>query len=91
MDQRNGILRHLDALSNLGLLSRFVGMLTDSRSLLSYSRHDYFRRILCNLLGSEMDSGLLPAEKELAGQLVRDVCSRNARRYFGFERPMHRA
>lgn len=86
LDQRNGIQRQLDALSNLGLLSRFVGMLTDSRSLVSYSRHDYFRRILCELLGGEMATGLLPDDLQLVGQLVRDVCSCNARRYFGFER-----
>ena len=68
----------------MGLLSTFVGMLTDSRSFLSYTRHEYFRRILCNLLGTEMRQGLLPDDMELVGGLVRDVCYDNAARYFGF-------
>jgi glucuronate isomerase len=84
LDQRDGMLRQLEALSTLGLLSRFVGMLTDSRSFLSYTRHEYFRRILCNLLGDEMDRGLLPRDLALVGGLVEDVCYRNAARYFDF-------
>jgi glucuronate isomerase len=84
LDQADGMLRQLDTLSNLGLLSRFVGMLTDSRSFLSYSRHDYFRRLLCNLLGQDVEKGLLPHEPELLGKLVTDVCFRNARDYFQF-------
>jgi glucuronate isomerase len=68
----------------MGLLSRFVGMLTDSRSFLSYSRHDYFRRLLCNLLGNDVEAGRLPAERALLGKLVEDVCFANARAYFGF-------
>lgn len=82
LDQRNGMERQLDALSNMGLLSRFVGMLTDSRSFVSYSRHDYFRRLLCNLLGDEVERGLLPRDPALIGGLVADVCYHNARAYF---------
>ncbi len=85
LDQREGMERQMNALSNMGLLSRFVGMLTDSRSFLSYSRHDYFRRLLCNLLGTDVEKGLLPLDRGLLGTLVQDVCFRNARRYFGFE------
>ena len=73
------------ALATMGLLSRFVGMLTDSRSFLSYTRHEYFRRILCNLLGAEMEAGLLPRDIDLVGGMVRDICYDNAARYFGFE------
>jgi len=69
----------------MGLLARFVGMLTDSRSFLSYSRHDYFRRLLSNLLGDDVEAGRLPDDSVLLGQLVEDVCFRNARAYFGFE------
>ena len=87
LDQKEGIERQLNALSNHGLLARFVGMLTDSRSFLSYSRHEYFRRILCNLLGEEMQQGLLPDDLELIGSMVQDICYRNAARYFGFDLP----
>ena len=73
------------ALSNQGLLSLFVGMLTDSRSFLSYTRHEYFRRILCNLLGTEMEQGILPADFEMIGQMVRDISYNNAAGYFGFD------
>lgn len=83
LDQRDGMLKQLEALSNQGLLSRFVGMLTDSRSFLSYTRHEYFRRILCNLLGTEIQQGLLPSDLELVGEMVRDICYRNAEAYFG--------
>ncbi|MDK2973317.1 MAG: glucuronate isomerase [Candidatus Sumerlaeota bacterium] len=84
LDQKSGIERQLDALSNMGLLARFVGMLTDSRSFLSYPRHDYFRRVLCNVLGTEIEQGLLPRDFALVGGLVRAVCHDNARDYFGF-------
>jgi glucuronate isomerase len=84
LDQKDGMEQQLNALSNLGLLSRFVGMLTDSRSFLSYTRHEYFRRILCNLLGDEMEAGLLPRDLKLIGGLVEDVCYRNAAGYFDF-------
>jgi glucuronate isomerase len=75
----------MDALSNFGLLSRFVGMLTDSRSFLSYSRHEYFRRILCNLLGNDVEKGELPADIKWLGQMVQDICYNNASNYFGFD------
>ena len=69
----------MNALSNLGLLSHFVGMLTDSRSLLSDTRHEYFRRVMCNLLGDEMEAGLLPRDEKMVGDLVAKVCCGNAR------------
>jgi glucuronate isomerase len=84
LDQKDGMEKQLTSLSNQGLLSRFVGMLTDSRSFLSYTRHEYFRRILCNLLGAEMEQGLLPDDVELVGAMVADICYGNAVRYFGF-------
>ena len=84
LDQKDGIERQLNTLSNQGLLSRFVGMTTDSRSFLSYTRHEYFRRLLCNILGSDMERGLVPDDLELVGHMVRDICHDNARRYFGF-------
>ncbi|HNX95168.1 MAG TPA: glucuronate isomerase [Holophaga sp.] len=82
LDQKDGIERQLRALGNQGLLSRFVGMLTDSRSFLSYSRHEYFRRVLCNLLGDDMERGLLPDDLALVGGMVRDICFGNAEAYF---------
>ncbi len=83
-DQRDGMLRQMEALSQLGLLSRFVGMLTDSRSFLSYTRHEYFRRILCNMLGTDITEGRIPADIGWTGEIVKDICWRNAVRYFGF-------
>ena len=85
LDQKEGIEWQLNALSNTGLLRRFVGMITDSRSFLSYPRHEYFRRVLCNLLGNEMEKGELPDDFELIGKLVEEVCFTNARDYFGAE------
>ncbi len=85
LDQLNGMERQMDALSNLGLLSHFVGMLTDSRSFLSYSRHDYFRRLLCNMLGHDVRRGLLPDDHSLLAPLVKAVSFDNARGYFGFD------
>jgi glucuronate isomerase len=85
LDQLDGMRKQIDALSSLGLLSRFVGMLTDSRSFLSFSRHEYFRRLLCNMLGQDVERGLLPHDGALLGALVEDVCYRNARDYFRFE------
>ena len=85
LDQLDGMTRQLNALSTMGLLSRFVGMLTDSRSFLSFSRHDYFRRLLCNLLGDDVEQGRLPNDRALLGRLVEDVCYHNARNYFNFE------
>jgi glucuronate isomerase len=84
LDQLDGMARQINALSNMGLLSRFVGMLTDSRSFLSYSRHEYFRRLLCNMIGNDVEAGLLPRDRPLLETLVKDVCFRNARQYFGF-------
>ena len=84
MDQLDGMTRQIEALSQMGLLSRFVGMLTDSRSFLSYTRHEYFRRLLCNILGRDMRRGLIPDDEELVGSVVRDICYRNARNYFHF-------
>jgi glucuronate isomerase len=84
LDQLDGMTRQLEALSNMGLLSQFVGMLTDSRSFLSYPRHEYFRRILCRILGGEMERGLIPHDLPLVGQVVADICYHNAKRYFGF-------
>jgi glucuronate isomerase len=84
-DQKDGIERQINTLSNLGLLSRFVGMLTDSRSFLSYPRHEYFRRVLCNLLGKDVENGELPDDMELLGGMVQDICFRNAVAYFGIE------
>ena len=74
----------MNALSNAGLLAHFVGMLTDSRSFMSYPRHEYFRRVLCNMLGEEMENGELPSDEGLVGGLVEDVSFRNASRYFGW-------
>jgi glucuronate isomerase len=85
LDQKDGMERQLEDLSQTGLLSRFVGMTTDSRSFLSYPRHEYFRRILCDMLGREMHTGLLPNDEELVGCLVRSVCYDNAASYFGFD------
>ena len=84
-DQKTGMEKQMDALSNMGLLSRFVGMLTDSRSFLSYPRHEYFRRILCNLIGRDIENGELPEDMEFLGSMVRDICYNNAVRYFGIE------
>ncbi len=84
LDQKNGMERQLNALSNLGLLSRFVGMLTDSRSFLSYPRHEYFRRILCNLLGNDVENGEIPHDMNLLGNMVENICFNNAKEYFNF-------
>ncbi|MFZ4831836.1 glucuronate isomerase [Rouxiella sp. Mn2063] len=81
-DQKDGMLRQLTQLSQMSLLSQFVGMLTDSRSFLSYTRHEYFRRILCNLLGQWAEEGEIPNDRELLGQMVQDICFNNAQRYF---------
>jgi glucuronate isomerase len=82
LDQKEAMEWQMNALSNNGLLSRFVGMLTDSRSFLSYPRHEYFRRVLCNLLGTEMERGEVPNDRELVGAMVRNICFANARGYF---------
>ncbi len=85
LDQKTGIEAQLTSLSNMGLLSRFVGMLTDSRSFLSYPRHEYFRRIVCNLIGNDVENGLLPAsEMEFLGKMVENISYYNAKNYFDF-------
>lgn len=84
LDQMDGMTRHLETLSQLGMLSRFVGMLTDSRSLLSYTRHEYFRRILCRVLGRDMAQGLVPDDMEMVGSMATDISYRNAKQYFNF-------
>jgi glucuronate isomerase len=84
LDQKDGMINQINSLSNMGLLSRFVGMLTDSRSFLSYPRHEYFRRILCNLLGEDVENGELPDDIEWLGKIVKDICYHNAKKYFNF-------
>ena len=84
LDQKDGMTRQMNALSNMGLISRFVGMLTDSRSFLSFPRHEYFRRILCNIFGEEVENGELPDDIEWIGSMMQDICYRNARDYFGW-------
>jgi glucuronate isomerase len=86
LDQKDGMVKQLNALSNMGLLSKFVGMLTDSRSFLSFPRHEYFRRILCNLFGKEIEQGELPNDKKWMGKIIQDICYKNARTYFGWEK-----
>jgi glucuronate isomerase len=81
-DQKDGMEHQIKSLANMGLLSRFVGMLTDSRSFLSYPRHEYFRRVLCNLIGKDVDNGELPDDLELIGSMIKDICYNNAVRYF---------
>lgn len=83
-DQRDGMESQMKALANLGLLSRFVGMLTDSRSFVSYPRHEYFRRILCNLIGKWVEEGEYPADYEMLKELVEGICYKNAKTYFDF-------
>ncbi len=85
LDQKEGMEWQLNALSNLGLLSRFVGMLTDSRSFLSYSRHEYFRRLLCDLLARDVKNGELPRDMKLLGSTIRNICFGNAKAYFPME------
>lgn len=84
LDQKDGMTKQLNALSNMGLISCFIGMLTDSRSFLSFPRHEYFRRILCNLLGDEIQRGELPNEMEWIGKMVADISYHNAKEYFNF-------
>jgi glucuronate isomerase len=87
LDQKEGIEWQLNALSNTGLLSRFIGMLTDSRSFMSFPRHEYFRRVLCDLLGRDVENGELPNDEKLLGSMVRNICFNNAREYLGLEMP----
>jgi len=85
LDQKEGMTRQLNALSNMGLVSRFVGMITDSRSFLSYPRHEYFRRILCGLFGDEIEKGELPQDLEWTGKIIQDICYYNALHYFNWD------
>ncbi len=80
----DGMIKQMNALSNMGLISCFVGMLTDSRSFLSFPRHEYFRRVLCNLFGEEMKNGELPQDMEHVGKIISDICYHNAKNYFDF-------
>ena len=82
LDQKHGIIDQINSLSNMGLLGRFIGMITDSRSFLSYPRHEYFRRILCNLIGNDVENGELPADTEWLGKMVENICYFNALKYF---------
>jgi glucuronate isomerase len=85
LDQMDGMIKQINTLSNFGLLSRSVGMLTDSRSFLSYPRHEYFRRVLCNILGNDVENGLLPNDIQLLGEMVENICFINAKSYFGID------
>ncbi len=85
LDQKDGMEKQMNSLSSLGLLSRFIGMLTDSRSFLSYPRHEYFRRILCNLIGNDVENGEIPADMELLGAMVENISYNNAKNYFGIQ------
>jgi glucuronate isomerase len=85
LDQKDGMTKQMNALSNMGLLSKFVGMLTDSRSFLSFPRHEYFRRLLCNLFGEEIEKGELPNDVEWIGKVIQDICFNNAKEYFGWQ------
>ena len=85
LDTKLGMTNQINVLSDMGMLSKFVGMVTDSRSFLSYPRHEYFRRILCNILGEEIEKGELPNDLELIGNIVQDVCYNNAKNYFGID------
>lgn len=86
LDQKNGMEKQLNTLSNMGLLSRFVGMLTDSRSFLSFPRHEYFRRILCDIMAEDINKGLIPNDLEFIGKMIQDICYNNAVSYFNFNK-----
>lgn len=85
LDQKDGMMKQMNALSNMGLLSKFIGMLTDSRSFLSFPRHEYFRRILCNMFGEEIENGELPNDTGWVGKVIQDICYNNAKNYFGLQ------
>jgi glucuronate isomerase len=85
LDQKDGMTKQINALSNMGLLSRFIGMLTDSRSFLSFPRHEYFRRILCDLFGDEIENGELPNDINWVGKVIQDICFNNAKNYFNWQ------
>lgn len=83
-DTKDGMVNQMTSLANIGLLSKFIGMLTDSRTFISYTRHEYFRRILCNLLGQWAENGEAPSDMDLLGRMVQDICFYNAKNYFRF-------
>jgi glucuronate isomerase len=85
LDQKEGIEWQLNALSSAGLIGRFIGMVTDSRSFMSFPRHEYFRRVLCNLIGNEVEAGLLPGDEKMIGRMISDICFGNAATYLGLE------
>ena len=85
LDQKDGMEKQLNSLSNMGLISCFIGMLTDSRSFMSYPRHEYFRRILCNLIGNDVENGELPWDEAWLGKVVSNISYNNAKEYFNFE------
>jgi len=85
LDNRFGMEDQINAVSKIGLISRFIGMLTDSRSFLSFSRHDYFRRILCHVFGQDVEEGLLPKDTEMLGEMIENICYHNAEQYLDFE------
>ena len=85
LDQKDGMIKQMTALANLGLLRRFVGMLTDSRSFISYTRHEYFRRIMCNLIGTWVEEGEVPFDEEILKAMVQEICYLNAKNYFKLE------
>jgi len=85
MDQKEGMTKQINTLSNMSLLSRFIGMLTDSRSFLSFPRHEYFRRILCDLFGDEIENGELPNDIDWIGKVIKDICFNNNKNYFNWQ------
>jgi len=85
-DQKDGMTKQINSLSNIGLISRFVGMLTDSRSFLSFPRHEYFRRLLCNIFAEDIVNGELPHDMKWIGKIVQDICYYNAKAYFPFKK-----
>jgi glucuronate isomerase len=84
LDQKEAMEWQINALSNLGLLSRFIGMITDSRSFMSYCRHEYFRRTLCNMIGKDIEAGAIPNDEKLVGPMIKNICYENARNYMAF-------
>ncbi len=84
LDQKEGMEWQINALSNLGLLSRFIGMITDSRSFMSYCRHEYFRRTLCNLIGRDIENGEIPNDEKLVGSMIKNICYANAKNHMDF-------
>ena len=82
LDQKDGMEKQINALSNMGVVSTFIGMLTDSRSFLSYSRHEYFRRIICNLFAQDMEKGLIPNDEKWIAEILKNICYYNAKEYF---------